>query len=335
MKKIILLALILFPLTSSIKTKKHRNIVKSFSLQIPTKALAATALDGSTVFTTDLNKANFVRYYYYLVNGPSSDYTMPNNNMNYVGIVNGYLDGLNSILASNGYSDCDSIPTSGSATGSVQGMSFDMAFSAGTKSVPSSFPNDGGETYDKRMVVSQSGSNFLEIQLKCSSASMTTGYILMGNQTLTEGTMYEAMFQMDSSTNLTYLDFVVWVAANRKFVTRFTTDDGDSYKLYTMYLWMGNYIGAAINGTANGVTNFNTLSTSSTTSDTYSVNIHDVSSITNDMNQTVHNVCLDMSNNTSTTGCSAITSAGTMTINGTSHNFNFSSMSGLTTSTIP
>jgi hypothetical protein len=57
-----------------------------------------------------------------------------------------------------------------------------------------------------------------------------------------------------------------------------------------------------------------------------------VSSITNDGDEQVYNACLDMSSNTTTTGCSSIANAGTLTVNGANYAFSFSSLDNLTTS---
>lgn len=335
MKKTLLVLALLSPLFLTVTPRKHHKQFKGFNLDA-INAYAATALTGSAVFTTDLDKANFVRYYYYLVNGPGAGYSIPNNNMNYLDIVNGYLDGLNTVMSNQGYATCADIPTSGSFTGSFNGQTFNVALTAGSKTVPSTYPNDAGATYDKKVLVSTGGSNYLEIQLKCpTSGTRMSGYILMGSQAVSQGTMYEAMFQMDAATNLTYLDMVVWVASNKMFINRFSTSDGVSYKLYSLFLWMGNYSAVAINGTAGGKTNFNTFYTNSNSTTTYSTTINDITGINNDMNQSAYNACLDMASNASTTGCTTISAPGALTLHGTSYNFNFSSMASLTTSTMP
>lgn len=326
MKNKLLILLLLTPMLFQIKEVRYKNHFQGFKLNF-NDVIASTLLTGNPVFTTDLDKANYVRYYYYTVNGAAAGYSLYNKD-SYIDQVNSFTQGVGTAMAARGYATCADIPTSGT----FQEMMFNGTYAEGDKVIPANFPNDAGETYDKKLILKVNGSTLMEIQLKCSSGSLISGYVLSGNQEMTEGTMNEIMFQMDESDGLVYIDYVLKVDNDRNFVTRFSTDDGINYKLYTMFSWYTSFNGVAINGEANGKTNMNILYSRATGNDVYNATAHDISGIANDPNQEVYNVCLDMDSNSSTTGCDAIEDAGSITVNGNSYTFSFNSFSTLTTS---
>ncbi len=325
MKRLIIALVLLSPVLLQVQEVRYKGRLQDIKFQMPT-ALADTMLDGSAVFTTDTDKANFVRYYYYIVNGAAPGYTITNRS--YMSQVNSILSGIGTVMANMGFGSCADIPTSGTfSEGPYLGT-----ISAGSKTIPSSFPNDAGQTFDKKITVSFGGETAMEMQLKCAAGStIVSGNFLLGSQAMTQGTMNEIIFQLDTASDLIHLDYVVTFGSS-KIVTRFVTTDGRAYKLYTMYLGLGSYNAVAINGTANGKTNFNIVWTNGTGTTAYSTEIDDISGITNGMNEKGFNSCLDMGTNTSTTGCTAITAPGTFSIGGSTYNFRFNSMASLTTS---
>lgn len=202
--------------------------------------LAATELDpGSINMSVVSGRADFVRFLYFLVAGPSSDYTISGPDGGYIGLINDVIgpESLGSGLISAGITTCSEIPTSGTASLTETEGTYLMTFTTGSKTIPSHFVSNASETYDKRVSVSLNGDDFMIAEFKCSEEGLTIGYLRMDmNSDFTGGDAlaFETYYLQNSNTNAINLDFFQTSdgSEGEKIAVRFETSDGDTFKLW-------------------------------------------------------------------------------------------------------
>jgi hypothetical protein len=122
------------------------------------QALAATMLNPADInIGTEAGRANFVRFMYFLVNGAATGYEIPGPPGGYVGIINEMTgaNGLGGGLKKAGYNECSDIPTSGTVSHTGSNGTFAMTFATGSKTVPSHFGSNAGETFGKKVTVTR------------------------------------------------------------------------------------------------------------------------------------------------------------------------------------
>lgn len=306
------------------------------------KPAFAEQLPSSDGITTTEGRAKYARYLYYLVNGPSGNYTIQE--QPHLDLFNSIFgaQGLGGILYSNGFENCESIPTSGTASGTVsQGsnsMTLDLNFSAGTKTLPSFYPVDGGETMDTRISFSASITNMV-VEMKCSdSSTVSSGYILMDYPNY--GVTMEGFFQQDSSSGAVNLDFYIKTVdgANNPIILpiQFKTEDGSSYTIFSAFLKPtdNNYNVVAVHGTVNSSAQVAFLRTNATAGSDVTTTPDNFGSLSDSGTTTVATECVEMSTHTTTTGCAAIPAPSPVVINGMTNSWTVNSMKALVLSTI-
>ncbi len=336
-----LLAGTLFLLTVNTPVKKNRSFITPDIDFI--KARAKTMLSATPVLTTDQGVANFIRYNYYAFNGAAGDYEIQQG-LGFLEVINNVLgsDGIGGIIGSKGYTTCSAIPTSGSSTGSISGggqtMTVSFTFGSGIRKVPSHFPHDAGETYEKSInIVTPMGKYYVE--MKCSAGNVSTAYIYSVNSMGVGETINEAFYQKDSDTQAVYVDFYLKsVALNTIDVNRFTTDDGSKFSIYHFGYNSSSSQGSAfaLTGTANEKVNVNAVVVNNLSGDVVAKDIFsDLSGSSSTSNQTINIACIDMATNTATTGCLSQESTDDLVIGSTSYDWTFDSIKNFTTSTSP
>jgi hypothetical protein len=104
-------------------------------------AQAATSLDPSQInFSTAGGKAQFAKWFYFFVNGPTADYTISGPSGGLIGVINGFTNVIGSALeAAGSATDCTNLPQSGSQTVSGENGSFVVTFSAGDRAIPATY----------------------------------------------------------------------------------------------------------------------------------------------------------------------------------------------------
>lgn len=304
------------------------------------KAHAKTLLTATPVLTTDQGIANFIRYNYYAINGATNDYEIEQG-LGFLEVINNILSGVGSVVGSQGYTDCDSIPTSGTSSGTVSGngmsLPVQLTYGTGIRKVPAHFPTDANETYDRSITIDISMGDYY-VELKCSGANVSTAYVYSKTNMGNGETINEAFYQKDSSTNATYVDFYLKdVSLNIIDVNRFTTDDGSKFSIYHFnYQASSGGNAFAITGNANSKVNFNTATVSNLSTDVAAKDIFsDLSGSATGGGQTISSGCIDMATNSSTTGCPSLDATTDLEIGSTSFDWTFNSMSTFTTSASP
>ncbi|MDA8793046.1 hypothetical protein N9N67_07365 [Bacteriovoracaceae bacterium] len=317
---------------------KFRKIIRSI------KATAATNLDPSSLdMSVASGRTDFVRFLYFLVNGPSSEYTISGPEDGYVGLINELtgVDALGGGLQSGGIETCSDIPLSGSVTMSDSDGTYIMSFSAGDKTIPSHFGSDASETYDKKVSVSLDGTDFMAAQFKCSAASSTvTGYIRMDISD--ENLAFETYYQQNESTDAVYVDFFSSKSTgdSEKMGVRFETSDGDTFKLWLVRSVTSNGNVALIAVTGNktlGLSKLNMLLDDTTNGPSNSTDITSISTGTSGTQSTFVE-CLDMSTNSTSSSCTSngisITSPGTWNLGSGANDFNLQDVAALSLTSI-
>lgn len=306
------------------------------------KPAFAEQLPGSAGINTTEGRAKYARYLYYLVNGASGNYTIQGES--HLQLFNSIFgaQGLGGVLYSNGFEKCDSIPTSGTASGTVtQGsnsMELNLNFSTGTKILPSFYAVDGGKTMDTRISFSASITDMV-VEMKCSdSSTVSSGYILMDYPNY--GVTMEGFFQQDSSSGAVNLDFYIKTVdgANNPIILpiQFKTEDGSSYTIFSAFLKpsSNNYNVVAVQGTVNSSAQIAFLQTTATVGSEVTTTPDGFGGLTSNGSTTVATECVEMSTHTTTTGCAAIPAPSPVTINGMTNSWTVNSMKALVLSTI-
>ncbi len=307
------------------------------------KARAKTMLSQTFNLNNDQGISDFIRYNYYAFNGAAGDYEIQQG-LGFLEVINNILgsNGVGGVLGSKGYASCESIPTSGSASGSVsaqgQTVSISFTFGAAKRKVPSHFPHKAGEKFDASVNINTPMGKFY-VEMKCAGSNITTAYNYSINNQGTGETVNEAFYQKDESTNAVYVDFYMSNnTINVIDINRFVTTDGSKFSIYHFgygsSMQQGNAY--AITGTANEKVNVNAVIISNLTGDVVPKNIFsDLSASNTGGGQTVVSSCIDMQTNAATTGCLALESTADLAIDNTTYSWNFNSIKNFTTSTSP
>lgn len=282
---------------------------------------------GNKVNTT-AERSQYAKELYWSVNGYPATVDTSNRADPYLTTFNRILgeNGLGGILYGAGYETCDAIPTSGSASGEVQRVgTLNLTFGAGTKTVPSYYQADGGETMDKRIVVA--GNVTMEVELKCNTnTAIQTGYVKL---TYTQfNYVYEGYFQQNSTTGAVNLDIYVKTetggGTELLIPTQFVTTNGENFTIYSGYIYPSGGGGGqdhvvAVNGVVNGAAQLAFLQTTDTMGAPVTTAPQNFGSLTSSGGTVAAVECLDIANDTTTTGCSAIPAPGTLSIGGSSN----------------
>ena len=307
------------------------------------EARAKTMLSATANLSTAQGIANFIRYNYYAFNGAADDYEIQQG-LGFLEVINNILgsDGIGGILGTKGYTTCSSIPTSGESSGSISGngqtMQIQFSFGTGIRKVPAHFPHNANETYDRSVNIT-TGMGKYYIELKCSGGSVTTAYIYSSNTMGSGETINEAFYQKDDSTNAVYVDFYLKdVALNLIDINRFVTTNGSKFSIYHFGFDAGSNRGSAysITGTANEKVNVNAVTVENLSGDVVAKEIFsDLSGSSDSGSQTIRSSCIDMTTNTTSTGCLALETTADLEIGTTSYDWTFDSIKTFTTSASP
>lgn len=285
--------------------------------------------------STPAQRAQYIKELYYSVNGYPAGTDTSNKADPHLQLFNQILgaNGVGGILFSEGYENCSDIPSSGSASGSVpRAGTLNLTFGTATKTVPSYYLSDAGTSMDKRIVVS--GAVSLEIELKCNTnTQIQTGYVKM---TWTEySVVYEGYFQKNGDTGAVNVDMYVKTQAgggqNLLIPTQFSTSDGDSFRLFSGYVYLSGGGGnqdylVGVNGVANGKAQMNFLQTTDTSGSPVTTAPNNFGSLSSAGGTVVATECIDVPNETTTTGCTAVPAPGSLTIGGTTSTWTLTSL---------
>lgn len=293
-------------------------------------------LSFSDKTNTTAERAQYVKELYYSVNGYPAGTDTSFKPQPHLELFNQAMGsgGVGGVLYSSGYKTCDAIPTTGSTSGTSQvAGTLNLTFSAGTKTIPSYYPVDASSTMDKRIAIS--GNVAVELELKCNTdATIQTGYVKF---TYTQyDIVYEGYFQQNSTTGAINVDMYVKTQTgggiNLLIPTQFVTTNGESFSLYSAYIYPDgggrNYI-VAVNGVANGDAQVAFLETTDTAGGPVTTAPHNFGNLSTAGGTVVAVECIDITNETLTTGCSAITAPGSLVIGGTTSTWTVNSLSAV------
>lgn len=213
-----------------------------------TEALAYRDLNPNNIgFVTAAGRGDFARFLYFLVNGAPAGYNVQGPPGGFVGMINHTTNKIGRALQEQGYADCASVPTTGSVTKSIVRdgvtLSLTMAFSTGTKTIPTGYQNSGA-TFEKRIVVTAASSKVMAFEMTCdATGTVKTGYINNLHTFMKESGRdvnrgMEIYFQKNESTNEGHVDLLQVATGtdsnNEHLAVRFNTTDGDLYKLWVI-----------------------------------------------------------------------------------------------------
>lgn len=293
---------------------------------------------GDINLQTVAGRADFARFLYFTVNGPATGYTISGPVDGFTGMINTIMLGMGKRLETEGYRGCASIPSTGSISKSIQTkdgeMTVTMAFSAGSKAVPSYFAHHGGETFGKRIEVSKSDTKFMAIELLCDAdATIKTGYILTsGNQFNKRN--FEIYFQSNTTTKAGFVDLMHTSsdADGEKLAARFQTADGDQYNLWLIRTTTGGSQGITgayfgLKGSASGkLAQIHAIHTTGAASDTTMIS------------NATHKNCISFASEAAVEGVNCATVAdptGNSQFNSADLTWNIAGVAGASVSSLP
>ena len=182
-----------------------------------------------------------LRFMYFLINGAPNGYPqgMEGPDGGFLGMIRQITGptALGGGLTSAGYSSCDSVPDTGSASMVEEGNgTYTMYFEPPLKTIPAGYTGAGGK-YEKRVVVKFDGTTFFNIEFNCST---TVGWIRMnmGESNPTAGVQrnievyYDTTDSADARLELYMVNEPGVSTGNEYFVAKFQTASSETYKIW-------------------------------------------------------------------------------------------------------
>ncbi|UOF00771.1 hypothetical protein [Bdellovibrio reynosensis] len=218
------------------------------------KALATTTLDPANMNTgTVAGRADFIRFLYFLVVGPTAEYVIPNGpEGGLVGIIKNLMseEGLGGGLYQMGYTTCASIPTSGSETINENGETIVISFATPAKTVPAHYGAHAGNSFEKSVSISFNAVPMLKVEFTCEADGLNSGYARL--HSAEDDRDIEMYWLRDASEQDAYLDFYMTAdgaSSDEKAAVQFRTLDDNVYDLFLFR----NEDGASVSGGAFGL----------------------------------------------------------------------------------
>lgn len=204
------------------------------------KAMAATVLDPSTMnLGTVGGRADFIRFLYFMVVGPTADYSIPNGPgpEGLVGVIKQLMgsQGIGGALYQMGYTDCASIPSSGSTSATEGAETFTISFGTPGKSIPAHHGSHGGGSYSKSVSIAVNSVPMLKTEFNCESAGVSSGYVRLTAAEDDGARDMELYFLRDTTAQDGFLDFYMSYAGStytEKAAVQFKTQDETNYDLF-------------------------------------------------------------------------------------------------------
>ena len=277
-------------------------------------------------------RANWIRLQMVTVNGATGGYILAPGH----GPQEGYIGEMNTvtntqmatILNANNISDCASIPTTGTLSGTVtddgEDLTLSLAFAEGTVEIPSFYEN-GGTTLAKRITVTEENEVILAVELTCAGTGDLTTMYLIYPVTNSNSRAREVYYQKNATTGKTLVDtHMTYAPDSEKYAFRFEYLDGIAkvWKVRAITDATTSSGVAAVINTATGVVHSRWLPQGVAATDT-----------------TVFTggteFCLDLSTNATSTDCASqslevANPSQTVPVNSTQHDFTYSSISQMT-----
>ncbi len=324
-------------LICTIQTQARENKRLSIKSLIPTKSLSRIEKFSNKSATTTAERAQYIKELYYSVNGYPAGYDTSTSPAPHLDQFNSILgeNGVGGVLFKSSYETCESIPTSGSTSGtSPMAGSLTLNFSSPTKSIPSYYITDAGETMDKRIQVTATGSTTITVELKChDDSTIQTGYVKL--EFPLYNVVYEGYFQQNTTTGAINLDMYIKTESgngNELLIpTQFVTADGENFTIFSAFLSLSGGGGGsndlvAVTGEANGKAQIAYLNTTDTVGAPLTTSPNSFGSLTTAGGTTVAVECIDISTETVTTGCSNIPAPGSLSIGGATSTWTITSL---------
>lgn len=308
---IILLMLFSLPITTidheSLKLfSAGKRIRLQDSLLQVQKAMAATVLDPATMnLGTVAGRADFIRFLYFTVVGPTADYSIPNGPTGgLVGIIQQVMgvQGFGGALYQMGYTSCDAIPTTGSRQINDNTDVYDITFATPAKTIPAHYGSYGGGAFTKSVTIALNSTNMVKIEFNCEAAGLSSGYIRMNASE--EPRNLELYYLRDKTNTKGYLDFYMTysgAAYAEKAAVQFSTTDDVNYNLFlfrTQDNTAGNDDGAAFALSGNSSTGLVKVHYLFDSDDAVLNNATAINSSTNE--------CISLATNAASGGCGNI-----------------------------
>jgi hypothetical protein len=236
---------ILFALTGAVAVSvgNHQMKAKKSSADffaVSDVAFAKSLSPADIDMTTTQGRGDFARFLYFLVNGAGdTGHTFNGPEGGFKGMINKMTGRIGKEMEKAGYTKCSEIPTTGSKEITINhpekgAMTLTLTFAAGTKTIPSHFGSYAGTAYTNRVTVATSGKNMMAMESYCGAdTAIKTGYLVTSGDQFGKRS-FEIYFQQNSTSNAGTVDLLHASSdtEGEKMATRFTTTDGDSFKLY-------------------------------------------------------------------------------------------------------
>lgn len=294
------------------------------------KALAATTLDPANMnFGTVAGRADFIRFLYFLVVGPTAEYVIPNGPENgLVGIIKQLMgkDGIGGGLYQMGYTTCSSIPTSGSETIDDNGDTILITFGTPAKTIPAHYGSYGGGSFAKSVSLAVNSVNMLNLEFNCESGGLNSGYARL--HAAEDSRDMEMYWLRDASAQDAYLDFYMThdgASEDEKAAVQFRTLDDNVYDLFLFRNQdnaSGNDEGAAFGVRGDASTG---LVKAHYVFDSNDATLDDTTAIGSATSE-----CIDLSTNAAGAGCGNITAPNNVNFLGAAFSWTIDSLADLT-----
>lgn len=294
------------------------------------QAMATTVLDPGTMNLSSVGgRADFIRFLYFMVVGPTADYSMPNgpgpNGL--VGIIQQLMgkDGIGGALYQMGYTECALIPASGSTAMTEGADTYTISFGTPAKTVPAHYGAHAGESFTKSVSLSVNSVPMFKTEFNCESSGLSSGYVRLS--VAEENRDMEIYYLRDSAAQDGYLDFYMTYAGgdySEKAAVQFRTQDETTYDLFLFRNQdnaSGNDQGAAFGLHGDSSTGLVKVHYVFDHNDSTLDNATAIGSGTSE--------CISLVNNDSSTGCGSIAAPSNVTL-GSAFSWTIDSLGDLT-----
>lgn len=206
-----------------------------FSLELSREKMQANPNETLDLNELDLDlaegRADFARFHYFLVNGPSDNQKLVGPPKGYLSLVNQALKPVNEILSEASLGNCLQVVEKNNLPIEESKASKDyvLEFEESTAFLPSHFDRQLGLQYQKQVSVFQEEELFLEVHFQCAPNSNIETQSIRMDLIGTNGVnsyLIDSQYGPGDSLKIDfYLD-----GATEKIAARFQSDDGDLFR---------------------------------------------------------------------------------------------------------
>jgi hypothetical protein len=293
----------------------------------PETEVVAPEIDPSNInISQKIGRTQYARFGYHLMTGPDTNYTSAFNSYGYLNLLNDTLgEGQwGGLLFKEAFQKCSDIPALNSITITDKG-SYDFFFEAPQMTVPSHFPLNPDEAYQKRMKIFKNRNALGVIEFNCDSSDYISSLYARIDINSRETEFYYQENPLTKSRNLDFFSICTdsLVCSGEKVAYRFISADGVSFIQHLVRIYSGvSSVNLQILGKHNVVGARVNILTGLTTDNQYIVNA-------------TYRDCINFSTNLTATGCGTVANSANVNINGQLFKWRIVDLNNLILTTLP